>query len=82
MSKDIVEYERHGNKVWVREDLKGHHRDFCLCYECAKFDPEHRGLNCPKANRIFAFCVQEGMVLPVWECPNFRPRQERPAGLF
>jgi hypothetical protein len=36
----FIQYEHHGNKVWVRSDLKGTHRSNCLCYSCDRFKPE------------------------------------------
>jgi len=38
-SEKIVEYEHHGENVKVREDLKGRHRDHCLCFRCNAFKP-------------------------------------------
>jgi hypothetical protein len=64
-------YEHFGNLVWVRSDLIGKHRDYCLCYKCANFKPEDREANCPRANLIYAQDVMLGMVTPVWECPAF-----------
>lgn len=64
-------YEHHGNKVWVQTNLKGKHRHHCLCYSCDKFKPDIREENCPIANRVFQLCLEERLVLPVWECPEF-----------
>ena len=58
-------------KVWVREDLKGEHREHCLCWKCEKLTPEDRTKNCPIATKVFTLCVEENLVLPVWECPVF-----------
>lgn len=74
-----MKYEHYGNEVWVRQDLKGKHREHCLCWSCNKFKPneEHApgtnlsGENCPIANKVFDICRTEGLVLPVWECPKF-----------
>jgi hypothetical protein len=68
---EINEYEHHGNLVKVREDLKGLHREYCLCWRCAKFFPENREENCIIADMIYTLCVIEKLVLPVWECPEF-----------
>ena len=57
--------------VWVRKDLKGKHREHCLCHSCEDFHPEDREKNCPIANLNFSVCVAFGVVLPVWECPSF-----------
>jgi len=59
--------------VWVKRELKGKHREHCLCYDCLLFDQESREDSCLKANTIFALCQAFDMVLPVWECPDFLP---------
>ena len=65
------QYEHHGTDVWVRKDLKGKHRDYCLCFACKKLRIESRELNCPIANQVFDLCVRLDLVLPVWECSEF-----------
>jgi len=71
--KTFVKYTHHGAEVSVREDLKGTHRDVCLCYDCTKFKlsgPD--GVSkCPIASRIFDTCVACQVVTPVFECPEF-----------
>lgn len=69
--KEFVQYVHNGKKVWVRKDLKGTHRDVCLCYDCTCFHPGIPEDNCPVANLIFATCVAAGVVTPVYECPLF-----------
>jgi hypothetical protein len=69
MSK-IVTYEHHGAVVFVREDLKGTHREHCLCFECGKFAP-NTDHNCSHARELYAFCIRHDMVTPVFECPHF-----------
>ncbi len=69
---NIEKYEHHGAEVAVRSDLKGKHREHCLCFRCAAFKPESRGESCPIANALYAFCVLTDLVTPVWECPAFR----------
>lgn len=69
---DLYEiYEHHGEVVCVRRDLKGKHRDYCLCFSCSKFCPDDIKKNCKIANKNYLFCVKENLVLPVWECPQF-----------
>jgi len=70
---DFEQYKHHGTDVWVRKDLKGKHRDYCLCYQCKKLYIEDRERNCPISNQIFGLCVREDLVLPVWECRKFEP---------
>jgi len=67
-------YEHHGNEVWVDEDLKGKHRDHCLCYSCSKFYPLQRDENCQISNLVYATCVALKLTLPVWECPYFQEK--------
>lgn len=40
--KKFVKYNHHGKEVWVREDLKGTHREHCLCFNCKKLNIENR----------------------------------------
>ena len=77
MSKaKITWYVHHDWSVWVREDLKGRHRDYCLCHRCAKLRLDSREHNCPIANLLYAVCCAHGLTTPVFECPLFI---ERPA---
>lgn len=69
-------YNHHGHEVWVKKDLKGKHREHCLCWECERFKPDEREKSCVIANLVYALCVAEGLVLPVWECGFFFPRKE------
>ena len=81
---NIVRYVHHGQVVSVREDLKGKHREHCLCYQCANFnyDPERitpgefgmtgKGKQCPIAQDTYMNCVKHGLVTPVFECPKFK----------
>jgi hypothetical protein len=76
MKKAIVtrafeKYKHHGKVyVWVRSDLKGLHRDHCLCFDCSKFHPGSPG-NCPVAQELYELAVRNETVTPVWECPKF-----------
>lgn len=64
-------YKHHGEApVWVRSDLKGKHREHCLCYSCKRFHPGSPG-NCPIARGLYENCVTNDLVTPVWECPKF-----------
>lgn len=66
-------YEHHGRMVWVQSDLKGKHRDHCLCWNCDKLKPGQPD-NCPIAQKLYAICVEHGTVNPVYECPEFQPK--------
>jgi hypothetical protein len=71
MSDKFEQYDHHGRMVWVRRDLKGLDRMNCLCFSCKKFNPGIPETNCKIANLNYAVCLQAGMVLPVYECPEF-----------
>ena len=66
-----IKYNHHGKEVMVREDLKGKHREHCLCWKCAFFNPEDRKVNCPIANALFGMNIMYNIVTPVWECEKF-----------
>jgi len=70
--QEYEKYNHHGVEVWVRSDLKGMHRDNCLCMQgCKKFKLGDRENNCKKADLLFAFCRLNSMTTPVYECPDF-----------
>ena len=66
-----TKYKHHGNTVWVRENLKGKHWDYCLCAKCMWLNTEDRKKNCHIAEAVYALCLAGKLVTPVWECPNF-----------
>ncbi len=70
----FIQYTHHDKKVWVRRNLIGEHRKCCLCWDCKKFEPGDREINCSIANQVYALCVENELVLPVWECPIFAPK--------
>ena len=70
MSK-FIQYKHHDTLVWVNEELKGKHREHCLCFSCIKFNPGIPEENCSIANLNYAVCLNNNMVLPVYECPEF-----------
>jgi hypothetical protein len=63
-------YQHHGATVTVRSDLKGKHRDHCLCWSCDKMKPAQPD-HCPIAAKLYAVCVEHNLVTPVYECPDF-----------
>ncbi len=64
-------YEHHGTVVSVRSDLKGKHREHCLCYQnCIHFKPGTQD-NCDIAKELYNNCVLFDVVTPVFECPKF-----------
>ena len=70
--KRFTAYVHHGCAVVVQTHLKGKHRDHCLCFSCEDFHPGSKE-NCPIAKTLYRLCVDNGMVIPVWECPKFQP---------
>lgn len=66
-----VEYEHHGKKVVVREDLKGKHRNVCACYNCDKFKQDQPE-RCKIAHALYELVVKFSIVAPVWECAEFQ----------
>ena len=65
-------YKHHDGEVWVRSDLKGKHRENCLCMQgCKKFKPNDFENHCKKASLLYAYCRLNNMTTPVWECPDF-----------
>lgn len=75
----IDRYEHHGKMVSVMSELKGKHRQHCLCFSgCKKFLPGQRD-NCPIAQATFANCVKFGTTTPMYECPECDiPEETRP----
>jgi hypothetical protein len=70
----VVLYEHHGVTVCVDKELKGKHREHCLCFRCGRFHPGKPEGNCENANLLFAVCIKCDMVTPVYECPLFLPK--------
>jgi hypothetical protein len=64
-------YSHHGNMVWVRSDLKGKHREHCLCFECKRFNAEYPENKCRLADHLYTFCRLTGCVTPMYECQMF-----------
>jgi hypothetical protein len=66
----VEKYVHHGREVFVNSEVKGKHRDHCLCFACKKFKPD-TSENCPIANDTFENCKKHHLVTPVYECPSF-----------
>lgn len=71
MSEEFQQYVHHNAKVWVRSDLKGLHRQHCLCFSCRRLDLENKSNNCRIAAKLFELCQEFNLVTPVFECPAF-----------
>jgi N-acyl-L-homoserine lactone synthetase len=74
---DYEVYLHHNLPMWVREDLKGRHREHCLCYGCQRFFPEDRARNCVIACTVKNLCEKLEVTTPVWECTRFIPKEIR-----
>ena len=72
---DFIQYEHHFRKVWVRDDLKGKHREHCLCYRCKRFTEDPVGDPCLVAEELYDLCVKYGLTTPVYECPFFKLKE-------
>lgn len=70
MSEKFIKYNHHGKEVWVNKDLKGKHKDHCLCFSCENFKPNQAD-NCEIAEENYSLCKKHNLVLPVYECPEF-----------
>lgn len=57
--------------VTADSDLRGKHREHCLCFKCENFKPGMPETNCPIANLIYAVCIVNGVTTPIYECPKF-----------
>lgn len=67
----VIKYEHHNIEVAVDGELKGKHREHCLCFKCQRFNPDVPDQNCRIAEMLFRFCRLNGMTTPVYECPEF-----------
>jgi len=73
--KPVERYVHHGTEVVVFSELKGQHRDHCLCFNgCRRFKPGQPD-NCPIAQATFENCVKFDLVTPVYECPVYEPQE-------
>jgi len=68
------QYERNGAVVWVRNDLKGRQKEFCMCWDCRRFAPEREDRGCPIINEVLTLAAVKKIVLPVWECQAFQQK--------
>lgn len=64
------QFMHHGKLVIGRTDLKGRHREHCLCFDCDKFSFD-KEKNCRIANLLFAVDQQCEITTPVFYCAKF-----------
>lgn len=67
----ITKYIHHDKEVSVFEELKGQHREHCLCYAKCKFFKPNTLDNCPIARGLFEYDVSNGVTTPVFECATY-----------
>jgi hypothetical protein len=70
----IIKYLHHGKEVFVREDLKGLHREHCLCFRCEKLNTFDHTKNCAIAKTLYSIDILLHITTPVWECPEFKEK--------
>ncbi len=68
-------YEKNGRQVWVRGDRKNRQKEYCMCWDCRRFAPERDDKGCPIIHKVLGLAAEQGIVLPVWECPEFGKKQ-------
>lgn len=73
----IEKYTHHGKEVYVDSELKGKHREHCLCYKCKNLFLDDQEKNCKIANVLYRLCILLGIVIPVYECPDFKITTEK-----
>jgi hypothetical protein len=64
------QHEHHGATIRVDSELKGQHRNHCLCFKCGSFKPGTPE-NCAIAQATYENRVKFNTVTPVYECPVF-----------
>ncbi len=70
----IEKYIHHGKEVAVVSEVKGKHRNHCLCFlGCIYFKP-NTAENCEIAQSNFDLCVKYNLVTPVYECSKFEQK--------
>lgn len=69
----FLKYFHHGEERWVRSDMMGKNKDFCLCYSCAKFKP-NTPENCEIASGLHAFIIRNHAMAVMWDCAVFEEK--------
>lgn len=68
---EIIQFEHHGKLVSGFAELKGKHREHCLCWQgCKHFKPDTPE-NCQIARVNYSMDICYNLVTPVFECPQF-----------
>ena len=69
----VEKYIHHGTEVSVISEIKGLHRNHCLCYRSCKHFKPGKDDNCEIANANYQLCLRYDLVTPVYECPKYQP---------
>jgi hypothetical protein len=67
----IIKFDHHGAIVSCREDLKGKHREYCLCFQCDKLFVDDLDKNCKIAQALFRLDILAEITTPVFYCKEF-----------
>jgi len=73
----IEKYIHYGRAVYVKSELKGKHKEMCLCHCCNNFKPLDRERNCLIANTLYELDVLYNLVTPVFECPSWVDKEKK-----
>lgn len=62
---------QYGQTVTVVSAVKGQHDAHCLCFaDCVHFHPNEKD-NCHLAQTLYELHCAYGLVVPVYECPDY-----------
>jgi hypothetical protein len=67
----IEKYIHHGTEVSVISEVKGKHREHCLCFQDCKYFKPNTIENCEIAQTNFNLCLKYDLVTPVYECAKY-----------
>ena len=68
---NVIKYNHHLVDVSVFKELKGKHREHCLCYANCKFFKPDTEENCHIAKVNYNVDITYNIVTPVFECPKY-----------
>lgn len=73
---EIIKFEHHGKEVFAQKELKGKHRDYCLCWKCGKLKPGAED-NCKIAALLYRLDILAEVTTPVFYCREFSEKTEK-----
>lgn len=71
---EMVQVPNNGQPVWVRAELQGRQKEYCICWACQKFNPGAADKGCSTIFSVLRLAAEKGVILPVWACPTFAPK--------